>query len=92
MGAVLGAGNFGITYLAFDTMLNQKVAIKNSFRERLQFGKMQAVIYRQQTDRKRRLKKGSAGFKQEASLSFGDFDIPAFAMCWTILKKIRRLI
>jgi serine/threonine protein kinase len=76
LGAVLGAGNFGITYLAFDTMLNQKVAIKEFFPGKIAVREDAGSNIQTADGQEEAFEKGKAGFKQEASLSFGDFDIP----------------
>ena len=76
IGVLLGAGNFGMTYTAFDTVLQQMVAIKEYFPNgqvaRESDGMTVAVL----PDAAELFSAGKSAFKDEASRIFGAFDLP----------------
>ena len=67
LGMVLGRGGFGITYLAYDLNLNQKIAIKEYFPSSLVGRYQQYVVPNMQSDASA-FKKGVESFFMEAQM------------------------
>jgi serine/threonine protein kinase len=63
---VLGAGGFGITYLAKDTKLGMEVVIKEYFPSDLAIRKDDSTIISRSSDTKEDYSKGMKRFKEEA--------------------------
>ena len=92
IGAVVGAGGFGITYLAYDQTLQQNVAIKEYFPVKivrrlgntLRKGQGEyelsatAMVYPQNGQEEKYLN-GMQNFLEEAQVLFGKFDVEGLA-------------
>jgi len=65
---VLGAGSFGITYLAKDTKLGMQVVIKEYFPSDLAIRKDDSTIISKSSDTRQDYKKGMKRFQEEAQI------------------------
>lgn len=75
VGAALGRGANGITYIAYDTVLKQKLAIKEFFPKNACIREKDGNIIITAGDQELYERKKQKS-KEEASLIFGNFDIP----------------
>ena len=76
MGVLLGSGNFGMTYMAYDTVLQQMVAIKEYFPNGLVVRGENGMDVDVIPGEAEKFEKGKQSFKDEASRIFGMFDLP----------------
>ena len=76
MGVLLGSGNFGMTYMAYDTILQQMVAIKEYFPNGLVVRSENGMYVDVIPGEGEKFEKGKQSFKDEASRIFGMFDLP----------------
>lgn len=75
VGIALGNGGYGITYIAFDTVLQQRVAIKEFFPDKICSRSEDLNVILSDNDIET-FTAGKAKFKDEAALIFGSFDVP----------------
>lgn len=76
IGVLLGVGNFGMTYTAFDTVLQQMVAVKEFFPNGQVVRETDGMNVVVLPDAGERFAAGKSAFKDEASRIFGAFDLP----------------
>lgn len=75
LGVVLGSGNFGITYLAYDMVLDTKIAIKEFFPRQMVKRSKDARTIETLEEADEGFQKELAAFKKEAEVIFGSFDV-----------------
>ena len=75
IGVALGNGGYGITYIAFDTVLQQRIALKEFFPGKIcsRNNDLSVDIIDSDMDA---FTTGKSKFKDEAALIFGSFDVP----------------
>lgn len=76
IGTALGSGGFGITYIAFDTVLQHKVAVKEFFPAGSMKRAADGITAEPDGNEKEALAERIDSFKKEASMIFGAFDLP----------------
>ena len=76
VGVLLGSGYFGMTYMAFDTVLQQMVAIKEFFPNGLVKRAENGLEVSPVLDADSAFESGKRAFKEEAVRIFGSFDLP----------------
>lgn len=75
IGVALGNGGYGITYIAFDTVLQQRVAVKEFFPDKICSRNEDLTIDINDNDTEA-FTTGKSKFKDEAALIFGSYDVP----------------